>query len=193
MKNEYKIFLRIFKDYNKQYNANSLSKKIGISVMGVLKILKRLESKDILISKQLGRAKFYSINFNSDYARDYFIFSTRQEIESSNSGLKVWISEFKKIRGEIQAGMLFGSIINKNNFNDVDMFVLVNKKDIKKLEEEIKKIDKVSSKKIHLIKQTERDLKSSLKKDKKLESIFSNCIFIFGQDKFWGIFKNVFG
>lgn len=64
--NEMRLVLRIFKDFSVDYNANSLSKELGLTAMGVLKILKRLKARGILKSRMLGRAVFYKPNYSND-------------------------------------------------------------------------------------------------------------------------------
>ena len=78
-KNEMEAILIIFKDIDSHYNANNLSKKIGISSMGTLKILKRLEIQNILKSTTFGKAVFYKVNLGNDYARNYIEFLLKKE------------------------------------------------------------------------------------------------------------------
>jgi len=44
---------------------------IGITAMGALKILKRLENESILKSKKIGKAVIYRINIGNSYAKRY--------------------------------------------------------------------------------------------------------------------------
>ena len=78
-KNEMEFVLTIFKNPDRQYNANSLSKILKISSMGALKIAKKLEKEGLLLHKQLGRAKFYSLNLNNDYTKNYLAFLLKME------------------------------------------------------------------------------------------------------------------
>jgi len=50
--NEMRFVLGIFKSPELEYNANSISKLIGISSMGALKIAKRLEKENILVFRE---------------------------------------------------------------------------------------------------------------------------------------------
>jgi DNA-binding MarR family transcriptional regulator len=56
-KNEMLFVLNIFKSPEKEYNANNMAEHLGISSMGALKIARRLEEENILISRQIGKAK----------------------------------------------------------------------------------------------------------------------------------------
>lgn len=96
--NEMLFLLTIFKSPETQYNANSISKILGISAMGALKIAKKLEKENLLTSKILGKAKFYSINYNSDYAKQYIKLILKKEAEQTTPVIKSWVNELKKIK-----------------------------------------------------------------------------------------------
>ena len=102
-----KILLALLKDVNIKYNANSISKIIGITSMGALKILKDLEKKDIITSEKLGKAVFYSVNLKKDFTKDYLEFLLKSEAEDSSSYVKRWISEIRKIEVEISILFVF--------------------------------------------------------------------------------------
>ena len=90
------FLLTIIKFPEQEYNANSIAKKVGITPMGVLKIAKPLEKEGIILSKEMGRAKFYKINLQNDYAKQYIKFLLKREAELSNPPIKRWINEIKK-------------------------------------------------------------------------------------------------
>ena len=46
----------LFKDYTTYYNANSISKVLGISHVGAQKILKRLLQENLVASKTIGKS-----------------------------------------------------------------------------------------------------------------------------------------
>ena len=68
---EMKAVLTIVKTPEVIYNANSLSKVIGITPMGMLKILKRLEQESILKSRKIGKSITYRVNLEDSYAGKY--------------------------------------------------------------------------------------------------------------------------
>src|SRR3989338_3175635 len=96
--NEMVIVLKIFKTPEREFNANSISKEAGLTPMGALKILKRLEKEDILNSKAAGKATFYRLNFSSGYAKDYVKFALRNECKHSQPYVKRWIREIRKLK-----------------------------------------------------------------------------------------------
>src|SRR3989344_6754701 len=96
--NEVMFVLNVFKIPETEYNANSISKQMKISSMGALKIAKRLEKENILVSKEFGRARFYKLNFDSEYAKEYIKFLLKREAEQAHHYVKMWLSEIKKIK-----------------------------------------------------------------------------------------------
>ena len=98
--NEMDFILTTFKSPETEYNASSISRQLKISSMGALKIAKKLEKEEILSSKQLGRAKFYKLNLDNEYVRQYVKFLLKKESEQAPAYIKRWINEIKKILTE---------------------------------------------------------------------------------------------
>ena len=180
--NEMAFVLTIFKSPDMQYNASSLGQFMGISRMGALKIAKRLENERIISSKLLGKAKFYRLNMESDYVRQYIIFLLKREAEQANPHVKAWISEIRKIKSA-DAAVLFGSVLKKfKEAKDIDVMIIIDQKRFKKLEKEIKEIDELNVKRIHPLYQTKEDFIKNIKNEDKplLDSI--KGIYAFGED-----------
>src|SRR3989344_4739904 len=96
-KAEMDVVLKLVKSPEVDYNANNLAKVVGITAMGALKILKRLESESILKSKKIGKAIIYRVNQES-YARRYIGLILSRESLYANPLVKRWIGEVKKIK-----------------------------------------------------------------------------------------------
>lgn len=165
-KNEAKAVLSILKSPEKEYNANNLSKIIAITPMGALKILKKLEKEDVLVSSKIANASYYRVNFSSSYASDYAAFLLKDEAEHSPSYAKRWISELRKIK-EADIAIIFGSAIkSEEKAKDIDALFVVAGRKFDALKEEIKKLNLLNEKKIHPIFQTKKDLLRNIgKKD----------------------------
>lgn len=119
---ESEILLKIFKDFSKAYNANSISKEVNISARGALKILKNLEKEHLVISRKLGKATFYKINLEDIYVRK--IIETLL-IKESRDKAQRWIDEFKEVFKDAEAIIIFGSIIkNPQHANDIDIILV---------------------------------------------------------------------
>lgn len=193
-KKEMEAVLALFKDFSTDYNANSLSKVLNITPMGALKILKRLEKQGILASRQLGKAVFYRIAFKSDYARTYLRFILEKEAEQSIPRIRSWVEESRKFRGVADIGILFGSVLAKQEFNDVDLLLVFEKGRAGKVNSLLEDVSELSVKKIHLVRQTSTDLESNLKKrDKVLLSALKRGIVVFGYDKLVEVVARVTG
>ena len=174
--------LSIFKSPEVEYNANSIAKKMGISSMGALKIARRLEKENIIKSKQLGKAKFYRLNSDSDYVRQYVKFLLKREGEQADTYVKVWIEDIKKIKSA-DAAILFGSVLKKQKeAKDIDVLLITDKKRFKKLRKEIEDINLIHVKRLHPMYQTKEDIKKNIKKEDKPLLNAIKGIVVFGED-----------
>src|SRR3989344_4562945 len=163
--NEMMFVLNILKSPETNYNSNSMAKVLEISRMGALKIARKLEKENIILSRELGKAKFYSLNLNSDYVREYAKFLLKMEAEHAHPYVKVWIEDIRKIKSA-EAAILFGSVLRKHkDAGDVDVMLLINPKNYKKIQKEIHETDELNTKKIHPMYQTKEDLIKNLKKE----------------------------
>ena len=163
-KKEMELILTIFKNPTDDFNANNISIKIGITPMGALKIMKRLEKQGILISKKIGKAVFYKINLDKDYVADYLIFLLKREAELSSPYIKRWINEARKINSA-DIAILFGSALKKESkANDIDILIVTDQKRFKKAKNEIEDINEISEPKLHAVYQTLNDLKENIRR-----------------------------
>ncbi|HIG93704.1 TPA: hypothetical protein HA234_05915 [Candidatus Woesearchaeota archaeon] len=185
-KTEMEVLLTLVKSPEVDYNANSLAKVVGITAMGALKILKRLESESILKSKKIGKAIIYRVNQES-YARRYIGLILSRESLYANPLVKRWIGEVKKIKNA-DLIILFGSVLEKSNPNDIDLLLVTDQKRFPKLQEEIKELNKINIKKLHPLYQTYNDLIKNIKKrDKPLLNAIKGIVGR-GEEKFLDIY-----
>ena len=187
---EVKLLLKIFKDFSHNYNANSISKETSITSRGALKMLKKLSSQNILISKQLGKAVFYKINFENNYALK--LIETLLIAESKEKAER-WINELEEVFRHTESVILFGSIIkNEKKAREIDVILVLNKKKYKEISNFIERKNKILFKKIHEIPQTINDLKENLQKNNKalIDAIKEGYV-LHGQDKIIKVIKNV--
>ena len=188
-KSEGKIMLKLFKDFSHDYNANSLSKEVGITSRGTLKILKKLQLKELLISKQQGKAVFYKVNLSDKYVSK--IVETLLIAEARDNARR-WIDEFRDIYQGTEIVLIFGSIIrNPKRAGDVDVLFVFKKGNYDKLANFVSEKNKLLFKKIHEIPQTMGDLKENLnRKNKALIDAVSTGYVLHGQDKLIEVVKN---
>src|SRR3989338_9715931 len=107
LNNEYKSILVLFKDFLTPYNSRNLSKLVGISHAGMFKLLKKLEIREILKPKRIGKAVIYSLDLNNSV--------TKREIEMALTleaqNYAKWLEEFMVLRDISEFAVLFGSVI----------------------------------------------------------------------------------
>ena len=187
MANEDKAILKILKNPYETYNSRSLSKIIGISHAGMFKLLKKLEKEGVLISKIIGKARIYSINFENSLAIKRAEFALMLEAHQKTK----WIEEFKALKFETKSTVLFGSITrNEKEAKDIDLLVIADKNKFKGIRQIISDKNKITIKRIHLILQNEEDFKNDLKnKNKAIIEIIKTGIVLFGQEEFVKILK----
>jgi len=187
-KSEMDTVLTLVKSPEMVYNANSLAKVIGITSMGALKILKRLQQENIVKSKKIGKAVIYKVNVEDLYARKYVSLILLREAQAANPQVKRWINELKKIKNA-DVVLLFGSVLGKPNPNDIDVLFVTSQKKFSKLQEEIKEINEMNIKKIHPMYQTYDDLIQNIKKkDRPLLNAIKGTI-VLGEEKYLEIYN----
>ncbi|MBU0761020.1 MAG: nucleotidyltransferase domain-containing protein [Nanoarchaeota archaeon] len=179
--NKMKLVLCILKSPEKELNSRDLAKLIGVTPMGSLKIAKKLEKENILQSRQIGKAKIYSIN-HSEYAKAYISFLLKKEVEQAKPYVKRWIEELKKIK-HAKAVILFGSVLTKEKeANDIDALILIDQKNFKTAQKELEEINLLNEKKIHPVYQTDEDLEKHVKTGDKIIPNAIKGIVVSGED-----------
>ena len=186
---EKKIVLRLFKDFTMDYNSSSIAKVLDKTRVGAFKALNSLEKDTIVKGRKLGKAKFYKINLEDEYARKNVETLLMEEAKNYIR----WKDELIQLFELTDIIILFGSIIrNEEKANDVDLLLVFNKKNNNKINDFIKEKNRLLIKKLHPIKQTRDDLrKNILKRDKVIIDAIKNGIVLHGHEKIIGMIKNV--
>ncbi len=181
--------LILFKEYTTFYNANSISKVLNISHVGAQKIFKRLLHENLVISKTIGKSITYKLNFNEAYVSQLIAFLLADEANN----FKRWKGEFKELFKKDRIVMLFGSAIKDYaHARDIDLMIVLENKEVKEVNDILKKKEEILPKKLHTIKLNHHDLLENLKKkDKAFVDIIKNAIILCGQEKYAGVLKNV--
>lgn len=186
---EQEIIKLLFKDFLTDYNSRNMSKIIGISHPGAFKILKRLEKRGIVKGKRIGKAVIYSLNLENPVASKEIEMALT--IEAQN--YKRWIEEFKGLFKKDRIVMIFGSTIkNYEKARDIDIVVVMDKKDDKEVNKILNERQKILPKNLHAIKLTHQDLLKNLKnKNKTMIDIVKNAVILNEQNRYVEIIKNV--
>ena len=187
---ERETLLILFKDHTTYYNANSISKVLGISHVGAQKIFKRLLKDNLIKDQQIGKSIIYKLRLEDDYVIKLISFLLADE---ANSKFKRWKEEFKELFKKDRIVMLFGSTIkNYETARDIDIMIVIKTKDYKEVRKIIDEKQEILPKRIHSIESTEEDLIKNIKKRQEaIMDIVKNAVILYGQDRYVEVIKNV--
>ncbi len=181
-KKEQEALLLIYKNVTNFYNANSLSKELIITQVGTMKILKRFEKSNILISKKIGKSIVYKANIKEEFVQKLIAFAL---INEASKYLR-WKDEFKALQKKGRILLFYGSASrNYSQAKDIDIFLILNKKDVKRANKEIERIQNILPKRLHVIKATKEDVIKNLRSENKsMIEIIKTAIVLYGYDEY---------
>ena len=158
------VLLTLFKDFSNIHTITSLSKITNLTRVGIWKILKKLESKEILKLTPIGAGKTSTsiINLNWDNPvldKSLVLYLTEEMLEN-----KRWKTNFSGLEPFVDFLILYGGILHSyKSAKDIDIIGIVSKKaNFIKIQKLIEKIQKSQIKKIHLINFTHKEFKDEL-------------------------------
>ena len=181
-KKEQEALLILYKDISNFYNANSLSKELKITQVGTMKLLKRFEKNNVLIGKRIGKSIVYKTNIGDEFVQKLIAFALINEA----SNYPRWKDEFKSLYKEDRILLFYGSASrNYSNAKDIDLFIIINKRDSNEVSKKLEKIQSILPKPIHLIKATKEDLVKNInEKNKAMVDIIKTAIVLCGYNKY---------
>ncbi len=187
--NEKRTLLILFKDFTSYHNANTISKQIGISRIGSMKLLKKLKIQDLVIAKVIGKSTVYKPNMQNDYLIDVITFILAEE----SNNFKRWKEEFRELFAEERIILLYGSTIRDyTKARDIDIMILRNPGDSGNIHKIISKKQQILPKKIHVIDLTPQEFMNNLQKRQvAVVDIVKNAVVLYGQNKYVELLKNV--
>jgi len=164
-KTEKGAIIKIVKDFTNEYNPSNLAKEIGVTRVGTFKALKELEKKGLVKGRNLGKARFYTVDLKDEYARK----NVEILLMEQSRAYQRWIDEFRELSEYVKIIILFGSIVrNEDKANDIDVLLVYDEKNNNKVNSIIKEKNEMLIKRIHPVKQTKGDLISNIKKKDKV-------------------------
>ncbi len=176
---ELRIAKYLFKHYLDSYNPRQLSRTLSINHAHTNKLCHLLTFKNILIKKEIGNSIYFSYNYTHKLALQFMEYLLSLEEKEFPSWLTVALHSLEKFKPYLQMGLIFGSSIQNQKFNDIDVMLVYDKKEaakIKKVKEDLRK-SQLLEKPVRYMDLTETDITLN-KKDKVFYSIFSeNLIF----------------
>lgn len=190
-KNEQEALLILYKDFTSFYNANSLSKKLEITQVGAMKILKRFEKSNIVISKKIGKSIFYKTNIKEEIVRKLLAFAL---INESQKYVR-WKDEFKSLYKDGRIILFYGSASrNYTQAKDIDIMIILEKNEVPEINKKIAEIQDSLPKKIHPIKATKEDLiKNIQEQNEAMIEIIKTATVLYGYDDYMEIINGFAG
>ena len=173
--------------YLSQFHIRQMAKMIGKSHVGLLPHLKELEKNKILISKEVGKSRVYSLNLSNNQVKEFLSFAEKRkslELLDKEAFIKKIYGEFMNLdlTGSL---ILFGSYASKAHTaeSDIDLLYLG---DLKESEgKRIKELGKIYKREIHLVSMNIGQFREQLSKQGALsKEIISNHIILYNHDIF---------
>ena len=174
-------------NYISQFHVRQMAKLIGKSHVTLLPHLKEFEKGKILIPKEIGKSKVYSLNLDNNMVREFLSFAEKKEsleLLDTNLFIKKIYDEF--IYLDLDGCLiLFGSYASKthNEKSDIDLLYLGDLKGSG--DKKIKGIGKTYNKEIHLVSMSLKQFREQLSKRGALvKEIVNNHIILYNHDLF---------
>ena len=187
---EIQIAKYLFKHYKDKYNPRQLARILNINHAHTNKLCNLLADKKLLIKENIGNSIFFSYEYDNKLAVKFMEYMLSLEEKEFPKWLSILSHSLKKFNGYIRMGLVFGSSIKAEDFNDIDVLLMYDaekSKDIKKIKEEIRKSELVE-KPIRYIDITERDILQN-KKDKIFYNILSESLIFHNPEKYVEVIK----
>ncbi|MEK6913702.1 MAG: HTH domain-containing protein [Nanoarchaeota archaeon] len=189
-----KILKILLKDFTAKPTITFLAKEMGLTRVGVWKIIKKLEKDKLVILSHIGTGKtsisLTSLNWENPLVEKIIALVLIEDALKN----QIWRSNFAELEGNTDFLVLYGSILHSSkDANDIDILTIVsNKKKFLKTDEIIRKIQKTQVKKIHSEIFTIKEFKEELQKPNKIfVDAVKKGIVLFGQEKFIQLLKTI--
>jgi len=161
--NEARVIDFLVRNFNERNSINEIGKRLKLSPMGAYKILKKLEKIKAAVPEKIGQAIYYKPNFNDEVGIKLSEFVLVQN--NLNPYAQMQADDLRPLRELTQSCILFGSVLAKGiDAKDIDIMIVLEKKNYPKIRDVLENIKKLKPKKIHEMVQTKEDLLKNIKK-----------------------------
>jgi len=166
-KHELKTLSFLLRHFTEKYSINQLAKHVGLTPMGMHKLLKRLEVQGMVKPEKIGTGIFYKINFGSEFAVKSTELALFEEIKLPYA--KAQAKDLERLRPFARAAVLFGSVLEKGEkAGDIDVMFVLEQKKYASFRKALKELQSLKTKHIQDVVQTFEDLIQNLKKPDKV-------------------------
>lgn len=180
-----KILKILFKEFSAKHTVTSIAKELEMTRIGAWKALKRMEKQKLVVLIRIGAGKtstyIISLNWENQVLEKTLSLALTEEAVKSQR----WADNFKELENKVRFFMLYGSILNSKDANDIDVLVVAKNNKFPEIDSDIVRIQKTQIKKIHALNFTEEEFKQELKKPNKVFiDAIKKGIILFGQENF---------
>ena len=180
----------LFKHYKDRYNARQLAGALDINHAHANKLCNILSDKQLLVKEEIGNSRYFSYNYGDNFAIKFIEYLLSLEEREFPKWLVVLSHSLKRFAPHIKLGLVFGSSVKTENYNDIDVLLVYDNKvssEIKKIKEEIRKSE-LMEKPIRYMDMLEKDMLSN-KDDRVFYSIMSENIIFHNPEKYVDVIK----
>lgn len=174
----------------KEYNLHSLAALTGLSVMGISKIVHRLEKRQIVTITKIGKSYLVRLNISPQNLL-FFSLAEQYKLEyflQKHSSLKGFILQLKeKLRDKVDFAMVFGSYASGEESTKSDLDILIVSSEKKEVVKHIKTLSVILNINLSPFIVTKKEFLSQAKKKHRLyqEIINGKRIIIVGEYEYW--------
>lgn len=181
-----KVLLHLLKDFSSTHTITVLAKELGLSRVGVWKILKKLGEGKYLSLKSVGKGEtsttIVKINWENPLVeKTLSLYLTEEAMKQRR-----WQVNFAELEKVVDFAILYGSILHSpQEAGDIDIVGIAPKKNFVKIQVVNDKVQKTQFKKIHAINFTESEFKTELQKvNKAFTDGVKKGVILFGPESF---------
>jgi len=187
---EIQIAKYLFKHFKDKYNSRQLAKVLTINHAHANKLCSSLVKKAVLIKEEVGNSVYFSFNYDSKIAIKFIEYLLTLEELVAPKWLSVVLHNLKKFDEYLTFSLVFGSSAKSNDFNDIDILLVYDKKNskkISKIKSEIRNSQLIEQP-IRYIDIEEKDIYLN-KNDKIFYNMISDCLVSYNAEKYVGVIK----
>ena len=129
---ELQIVKYFFRHYKDRFNSRQLAKLLDVNHAHANNLCNSLVKKLLLKKEEIGNAAYFSFDYDRTLAMKFMEYLLALEEVEFPSWLSVVVHNLKKFNEHITMGLVFGSSIKKNTFNDVDVLLVYKKNKARK-------------------------------------------------------------
>ena len=162
--NEARVMDFLVRHFKERNSINEIGRKLDLSPRGIYKILKKLEKIKAIEPEKIGNGIYYKVNLEEEIGIKLSeLVLVQNEL---NAYAQVQVEDLEKLKDVALSCVLYGSVLKKGReAKDIDIIIILEKKNFKKVNKKLEEIKSINPKKIHDIMMTKEDLAGNLRKN----------------------------